>query len=419
MSQFYAEQSERINDTIRSLNARDFDSLEQLKEVYNDNILTKSAEKIQDFTDKWTNIENLAEKEIIGVASFGGIVKGGKSLLSTIKAIKAARQTRATGGNVGEDLAEDSLDVDDGPKPEDFEPSEEDISRGDDEADFDPTEDDIADASKSAVKDTTTDAVEDTTTDATEDMFSTSSFSTPATVEDTVDQASGFTRDLDFENAMENLDPTTMSTEDLQSAYDEFDSYLDERDRATTPRETPPEDDGNADVDNFSSETEGAQNDVSESATDNFSAEQTAENTAEDTLETGGDTVGSTVADTVADTVGSTVGKIGAQVAGEEVAGQLGGEVGGEIGGSIVGELVGGLSLSAIPVVGEVVAIVGGIAAAATAIAELFEKPKRATVTAPDPSISNLDLQSQLSSKYSNAAPSMDSLDKVGGNSTF
>lgn len=415
MSQFYADQSDRINDSIRSLNARDFDSLEQLKEVYNDNILTKSAEKIQDFTDKWTNIQGLAEKEIIGIASFGGIVKGGKNLLSTIKAIKSARQTRATGGNVGEDAPEDSLDVDDGPKPEDFEPTEEDISRGDDEASFDPTEDDIADASKSSAEN----AVEDTTNaveDTAEDMFSTSSFSAP---EDAVDQASGFTRDLDFENAMENLDPSSMSTEDLQSAYDEFDSYLDQRDRSVNPRETPP-DDGNADVDNFSSETEGAQN---SSATDNFSAEQTAENTTQDSIETGGDSIADTVGSTstVGD-VGSTVADVGSTVSGE-VAGQLGGDVGsavgGELGGSLVGELVGGLSLSAIPVIGEVALIATGIATAITSIAELFEKPKRATVAPPDPSISNLDLQSQLSSKYSNATPSMDSLDKVGGSSSF
>ncbi len=343
MGDVYASTADRVNDTIRELNTKDFDSVEDLAQTYNSGILEKGQQKIDAFTQKWSDVENLGEKDIIAVTGLGGIYHGARKIYDKYKSLKSKNDL--------ENAPEDLEDMDEEKDTDGVQPSEVDEETPAQPKESIPENVEPSDVVNQPVKSSVSSQWDNLTTDEQNEL-------------------KGYSR----------MDPDEMTDEQsdrMMELSDKFDQPLKTTD-STEPQ--------TAELNSSSPET---QDDLKDS---------TQQGAGENTIE------GSE--DTTQDIVGDAVEGLG--------------EEGSEATTGILSGLVSGLEASdVIPVIGEATAILGGLVAVGEGIYHLFHKPKAPQVQAPDPTISNINLASQLTTKYSNAVPTMDSLDKPGALTSF
>ena len=138
MSQVYASNVDRINDQIRSLGAKDFDSKEEMGQQLVADQKASATEKTQEYMDKWKEVSEAGGEDLAGVLGIRGLYKTYQKAKSVYQKYKSAseQQTKpqeTTTPQEGEqEIGEDSHIIDaeeEAPEPKELQdfsqPSEE------------------------------------------------------------------------------------------------------------------------------------------------------------------------------------------------------------------------------------------------------------------------------------------------------
>ncbi len=88
MSNVYASNADRVNDQIRSLSTKDFDSKEEMGQQLVANEKASSLEKSQEYLDKWKEVQDSGGEDLAGILGVRGLYKtyqGTKSVYNKYK----------------------------------------------------------------------------------------------------------------------------------------------------------------------------------------------------------------------------------------------------------------------------------------------------------------------------------------------
>lgn len=116
MSQVYASNADRVNDQIRSLSAKDFDSKEAMGQQLVADQKASTTEKTKEYLDKWKDVQEIGDEDLAGVLGVRGLYKTTKEAKAIYDKYKSSseQQTKPqeTTGDPEEEVAEDSHIID-------------------------------------------------------------------------------------------------------------------------------------------------------------------------------------------------------------------------------------------------------------------------------------------------------------------
>ena len=162
MSQVYASNVDRINDQIRSLGVKDFDSKEEMGQQLVAEEKASALEKTQEYLDKWKDVQEAGDEDLaalLGVKELYHTYKGVKSLFKKYKSATSQETKAQESDEPSEEVGEDSHVIDaeePGQTMRDFGLSEEDAGKLFEEEDVLPREQEMTSFSEPTIEPTTT-----------------------------------------------------------------------------------------------------------------------------------------------------------------------------------------------------------------------------------------------------------------------